>query len=95
MAVSRASREGLAEFWFAMPHYHFDLVSADTTTDVNDAVLDSDDLAGKVGLELAHQVREGRPELIGQGYEILVRDDSGNEIARVSIDQLPSDGDDQ
>jgi hypothetical protein len=78
-----------------MPHYHFDLVSADNATDVSDAVLDSNDLARKVGLELAHQVREGRPELIGQGYEILVRNDSGDEIARVSIDQLPSDEGDQ
>ncbi|WP_407154312.1 DUF6894 family protein [Bradyrhizobium sp. STM 3557] len=78
-----------------MPHYHFDLISADNITDVSDAVLNSDDLAGKVGVELAHQVREGRPELIGQGYEILVRNDAGDEIARVSIDRLPSDGDDQ
>jgi hypothetical protein len=78
-----------------MPHYHFDLVSADNITDVSDAVLDSDDLARKVGLELAHQVREARPELIGQRYEILVRNDAGDEIARVPIDQLPSDGDDQ
>lgn len=78
-----------------MPHYHFDLVSTDTATDVSDAVLDGDDLARKVGFELAHQVREGRPELIGQGYEILVRNDSGDEITRVPIDQLPSDESDQ
>ncbi len=78
-----------------MPHYHFDLVSTDHTTDVSDAVLEGDDVAGKVGLELAHQVRGGRPELIGQGYEILVRNQSGDEIVRIPIDQIPTDGNDQ
>jgi hypothetical protein len=78
-----------------MPHYHFDLISTDHATDVSDAVLDGDDLARKVGIELAHQVREGRPELIGQGCEILVRNEDGDEIARIAIDQLPTDGSDQ
>ena len=78
-----------------MPHYHFDLVSTDDATDVSDAVLDGDDLARKVGFELAHQVREGRPELIGQGYEILVRNEGGDEVARISIDDLPAQGNDQ
>jgi hypothetical protein len=78
-----------------MPHYHFDLVSTDDATDVSDAVLDGDEVARKVGLELAHQVREGRPELIGQGYEILVRNENGEEIERISIDQLPTNGNDQ
>ena len=78
-----------------MPHYHFDLVSADHATDVSDAVLGGDDLAAKVALELAHQVREGRPELVGQGYEILVRNKDGDEIARVSIDPPPADASEQ
>jgi hypothetical protein len=78
-----------------MPHYHFDLVSTDETTDVSDAVLDGDDLARKVGLELAHQVREAHPELLGQGYEILVRNETGAETSRISIDDLPVSGDDQ
>ena len=80
-----------------MPHYHFDLVSAGHghATDVSDAVLDGDDLAEKVGHELAQQVREGRPELIGQGYEILVRNEDGDEIARVPIEPLAGDGSDQ
>ena len=77
-----------------MPHYHFDLISTDHTTDVSDAVLDGDDVARKVGRELAHQVCEGRPELIGKGYEILVRNEDGDEIARLAVDQLPSDGSD-
>jgi hypothetical protein len=78
-----------------MQRYHFDLVSTDDATDVNCAVLDGDDLARKVGLELAHQIREARPELIGQGYEILVRNESGDEISRVAIDHLPTDEDGQ
>jgi hypothetical protein len=78
-----------------MPHYHFDLVSTDETTDVSDAVLDGDDLAKQVGLELAQQVREAHPELLGQGYEILVRNEAGDETSRISIDDLPVSGDDQ
>jgi len=77
-----------------MPHYHFDLVSTDSATDVSDAVLDGDEFARKVGLELAHQVRGAHPELLGQDYEILVRNESGDEISRISIDALPPDGED-
>ena len=70
-----------------MRRYHFDLVDTNSVTDVNGAILDDDAQANKVARELAQEVREGRPELIGQGYEILVRTENGEEILRVAIDQ--------
>ena len=72
-----------------MRRYHFDLVDTNSVTDVNGAILDDDDQAKKVARELANEVREGRPELIGHGYEILVRTDKGEEISRVAIDRAP------
>lgn len=74
-----------------MRRYHFDLVDINSVTDVNGAILDNDEHARKVARELAHEVREGRPELIGKGYEILVRTESGDEVSRVAIDQ-PANG---
>jgi hypothetical protein len=70
-----------------MPRYHFDLVSSDDVTDVTGAILADDDQAEKVALSLAKDVREARPDFVGQGYEILVRNDDGIEIFRVSIDR--------
>jgi hypothetical protein len=70
-----------------MPRYHFDLVSIEDVTDVTGAILVDDDQAEKVALSLAIDVREARPEFIGKGYEILVRNEDGNEIFRVSIDR--------
>ena len=70
-----------------MRRYHFDLVDTNSVTDVNGAILHDDAQANKVAHELAHEVREGRPELIGHGYEILVRTEHGEEISRVAIDR--------
>ena len=72
-----------------MRRYHFDLVDTNTVTDASGAVLDNDDQARKVARELAQEVRAQRPGLIGLGYEILVRRDSGEEIWRTAIDGLP------
>jgi hypothetical protein len=72
-----------------MHRYHFDLVDNENVTDVSGAILDDDEQARKVALELAQAVRDGRPELIGLGYEILVRGENGAEVSRVSIDQPP------
>lgn len=69
-----------------MQRYHFDLINTENVTDVKGAILDDDDQARKVASQLAQAVREGRPELIGRGCEILVRRDNGGEISRVSID---------
>jgi hypothetical protein len=77
-----------------MRRYHFDLINTNQITDSKGAILDDDGQATKVALGLAHDVREGRPELIGRGYEILVRAEDGDEIARVAIDRVrkPEDG---
>jgi hypothetical protein len=72
-----------------MRRYHFDLVDTHTVTDASGAILDNDDQARKVARELVLDVREQRPELVGHGYEILVRRDSGEEVLRAAIDMAP------
>jgi hypothetical protein len=72
-----------------MRRYHFDLVDTYTVTDATGAVLENDAQAKHVALKLAHDVRQHRPELLGQGYEVLVRTEDGDEIIREAID-LPS-----
>jgi hypothetical protein len=72
-----------------MRRYHFDLVDTNTVTDASGAILDNDDQATKVARKLVEDVREQRPELVGHGYEILVRRDSGEEVVRVAIDLAP------
>ena len=74
-----------------MRRYHFDLIDPNQVTDTKGAILDDDGRAMKVALELARDVREGRPELIGRGCQILVRLDNGDEISRIPIDQVPGD----
>ncbi len=69
-----------------MQRYHFDLVDTDVVTDVKGAMLDGDDQARRIALDLAQAVRDGRPELIGRGYEVLVRRENGSEMSRVAID---------
>ena len=69
-----------------MRRYHFDLIDTVTVTDAGGALLDDDDQARKVAHELALEVRLQRPDLVGQGYEILVRTESGVEISRAAID---------
>ena len=73
-----------------MRRYHFDLVHINSVTDVHGAILDNDAHATKIARQLAHEVREGRPELIGKGYEILIRTENGHEVSRIALDR-PAD----
>ena len=75
-----------------MRRYHFDLVDTNTVTDATGAVLDDDNQARKIAYRLAEQVRGERPDLVGQGYEILVRTDEGDEVLRAAIDKGPRRG---
>jgi len=75
-----------------MRRYHFDLIATHSVTDVSGALLDDDDQAKKVGHELVQEVREQRPELVGKGYEVLVRNETGEEILRAAVDHSPTDG---
>ena len=75
-----------------MRRYHFDLIDTNNVTGVTGAILDDDNHARKVALRLARQARQGRPDLMGHGYEIRVRSESGDEISRLALDQLPKDG---
>jgi hypothetical protein len=81
-------RSGRRQVWLLMQRYHFDLVDAENAVGVTGVLLDDDEQAKKVALELAQEVRQGRPELIGEGCEILIKRDDGGEVWRVSIDQL-------
>lgn len=69
--------------------YHFDLFDSERATDVSSTMLDDDEQARKLASELAMAVHEGRPKLIGKRYEIQARNDRGDEVCRVSIDQVP------
>jgi hypothetical protein len=69
-----------------MRRYHFDLIDTNNVTDVTGAVLDDDNHANRIALDLARDAREGRPDLMGHGYEIRVRTESGEEISRTALD---------
>jgi len=58
--------------------YHFDLVDRENAIGV--AGHDDDEQAMKVAPKLAPEVRQVRPELIGQGCEILIGQDDGGEF---------------
>ena len=73
-----------------MRRYHFDLVHTDSVTDAGGSILGDDEQARKVARKLVHEVREKRPELVGQGYEVLVRTDNGDVISRSAIDRPPT-----
>jgi len=75
-----------------MRRYHFELVDTDRVTDAGGAILDHDDQARKIAEDLAQGVRETRPELIGQGYQISVREENGSEVSRVAVDPEKGDG---
>lgn len=75
-----------------MRRYHFDLVDPNSVTDAGGALLDDDSQARKVARNLAQEVRESRPHLIGHGYGISVRTANGAEVFRVEIDPKKEDG---
>ncbi len=78
-----------------MKRYYFDLVDTTETADITGAILDDDEHAKKLAQDLAREVREGRRDLVGQGYRVAVRDESGDEIARVPVDPGSADGKDR
>jgi hypothetical protein len=73
-----------------MKRYHFDLVDTNSVVDAGGSLLDDDVQAGKIAQDLARGVRGSRPELIGRGYKVVVRNDSGAEVSRTDVD-LPKD----
>lgn len=75
-----------------MRRYHFDLVNTNRVTDAGGAILDHDGQARRVAEDLAQGVRDTRPELIGRGYQISVREENGHEVCRVAVDREIEDG---
>jgi hypothetical protein len=69
-----------------MRRYHFDLNDTRSVTGAGGALLDNDSQARKIAQDLVQGVRQTRPELIGQGYEIIVRSEAGDEVLREAID---------
>lgn len=77
-----------------MRRYHFDLLDTNNVTDVIGAVLDDDNHAREVAQGIARDAREGRPDLMGRGYEIRIRTESGAELSpRLALDHPPGNGD--
>jgi hypothetical protein len=83
---------GLSDMGLAMHKYYFDLINTDKITDAKGAVLSDDEQAKKVAHNLARDVRADRPELVGRGFEVLIRTESGEEISRVPVDQQANGG---
>ncbi|MDN5001514.1 DUF6894 family protein [Bradyrhizobium sp. GCM10027634] len=75
-----------------MRRYHFDLVDTNSVTDAGGALLADDDQARNVARDLAQEVRETRPQLVGRGYGISVRAANGAEVFRVEIDPKKENG---
>ena len=75
-----------------MRRYHFDLIDTNNVTDVTGAILDDDDHAIRVALDIARDARKERPDLMGRGYEVVVRIEGGEEISRTALDLPPKDG---
>lgn len=69
-----------------MRRYYFDLNDTHSVVDAGGALLDNDSQALKIAQHLVQEVRQTRPQLIGQGYEIVVRSEAGDEVLRAAID---------
>jgi hypothetical protein len=70
-----------------MPRYHFDLVDHIVVEDQGGQLLADDVIASNVADRLAQSIYQVRPELRGKGYSILVTDNEGQQVHRVSIDE--------
>lgn len=75
-----------------MQRYHFDLIDSFNVNDERGSVLDGDDQARRFAHKLVHEVRARSPELIGHGYEVRIRNESGDEVSRVPVDQSSENG---
>ena len=69
-----------------MSLYHFELVGAGTVASLDGALAEDDLQAAGIALDLAEDLRTSKPWLIGKGYEVVVKDECGNEIGRVMFD---------
>jgi hypothetical protein len=70
-----------------MPRYNFSLVDSQTVSDQGGQVLQDDSQAVVVAEQLAQQLSDLRPELLGQQFAILVRDEHGEEVHRAPLDR--------
>jgi hypothetical protein len=69
-----------------MPLYRFELIGAGTTASLDGALAEDDRGAEDIALSLAADLRTAKPWLIAKGYEVVVKDERGNEIGRFAVD---------
>jgi hypothetical protein len=69
-----------------MPRYYFDLIDGKTVPDMAGQVLRDRLLATQIADKLAHDIYKIRPELRGENFAIVVRDEAGDEIHRASVE---------
>jgi hypothetical protein len=68
-----------------MPRYHFDLIGRNTIADRTGLLLPDDIHASDAADRLASELYEIRPELRVRECAVLVTDDDGEEVHRVSV----------
>jgi uncharacterized protein DUF6894 len=71
-----------------MPLYQFELVGPDSVTPFDGGLLANQNEAEDVAIRLAGDIRTTSPELITGGYQVVVKDEQGNEISRIPIDPV-------
>jgi hypothetical protein len=69
-----------------MPFYHFDLINTRTVTVAGGADLAGDIEAMDTADELARRLLGECPDLRNRHYAVLVTNDNGDEICRISLD---------
>jgi len=71
-----------------VPLYQFELVGPDSVTPLDGGLLASQNEAEDVAISLAGDIRTTSPELFTRGYQVVVKDEQGNEISRIPIDPV-------
>jgi hypothetical protein len=69
-----------------MPKYHFDLVDSKTIADAGCCELPDDISAMDIGQQIARRLISERPELKNRHFSILISNEDGEEVCRVSLD---------
>jgi hypothetical protein len=67
-----------------MPLYHFELVGPDSTYSLEGAFLRDEVHATSIARGIADELN---PKLTAQDYEIVIKNEHGDEICRVPIDR--------
>ncbi|TFV36436.1 DUF6894 family protein [Bradyrhizobium niftali] len=69
-----------------MPFFTYKIIDGHFVSDFGAHDLPSEIEAQIEAIKLACSLREGRPELLGKGYSILVIDDDGTAVCSIPLD---------